>query len=85
MNISKYEQRVLHVLAQGGAIEYVRNKSGKITEITCYTREGYVLSDCTLPVFMRLKKRRMIKSVNGRPYRITRLGTTSVHGQLDNQ
>ncbi|MCB1518267.1 MAG: hypothetical protein KDJ19_11705, partial [Hyphomicrobiaceae bacterium] len=40
MNISKYEQRVLHVLAQGGAIHFVRDGS-RIVDITCYTREGF--------------------------------------------
>lgn len=85
MNISKHEQRVLHVLAQGGSIDYERNESGKITEITCFTREGYVLSDCTISVFIRLKKRRLIKSMNGKPYRATRLGITSVRGQINNR
>lgn len=85
MNISKIEQRVLHVLAQGGAIHFKREENGKVTAVTCYTRDGSVLSDCDLVVFHRLKKRRMIRSVSGRPYRVTRLGITSVRAQLDNR
>jgi len=85
MNISKHEQRVLHVLAQGGAIHFVRAENGKIIEITCITRDGHVLSDCTMAVFDRLKKRRFIRSVSGRPYRATKLGVMSVRAQLDNR
>ncbi|MBM7067119.1 YjhX family toxin [Actibacterium sp. 188UL27-1] len=85
MNISKREQRVLHALAQGGSIRYDRAPNGKITTILCVTRDGHVLTDCTLEVFTRLKRRRFIRSTGGRPYRITRLGLTSVRAQLDNR
>ena len=85
MNISKVEQRVLHVLAQGGAIHFERRQNGKVSDVTCYDRNNHILSDCTLTVFERLKKRRLIKSVNGKPYRVTRLGITSVRAQLDNR
>ncbi|APZ54713.1 YjhX family toxin [Salipiger abyssi] len=85
MNISKHEQRVLHALAQGGAIQFERAENGKVFEVTCFTREGHVLTDCTLPVFDRLRKRRLIRSQGGRPYRITRAGLASVRAQLDNR
>ena len=85
MNISKTEQRVLHVLAQGGAIDHVRGPNGKIKAVTCYTREGFVLTDCTLRVFTRLKNRRLIRSTNGKPYRISMMGRRSVRAQMDNQ
>lgn len=85
MNISKHEQRVLHVLAQGGAIHFERLPNGKISDIRCITRDGHVLVDCTRRLFDRLKKRRFIKSVNGRPYRATRLGINSAHAQHDNR
>ncbi|MEM7270373.1 MAG: YjhX family toxin [Pseudomonadota bacterium] len=85
MNISKKEQRVLHVLAQGGAIHFERGGGGKVTRVTCFTRDGHVLADCTLPVFTRLRKRRLIRSNGGRPYRATRLGRLSVRAQLDNR
>lgn len=60
MNISKSEQRVLHVLAQGGVIDHVRGPNGKVKSVTCYTRDGFVLTDCTMPVFTRLKIRCLI-------------------------
>lgn len=85
MNISKYEQRVLHVLAQGGAIHFARGQGGKVSEILCFTRDGHVLSDCTMEIFKRLKKRKLIRSRGGKPYRITHLGRVSVRPQLDNR
>ena len=85
MNISKHEQRVLHVLAQGGAIHFDRLSNGKIREIRCFTRDGHVVVDCNLRLFERLKKRRFIKSVGGQPYRATRLGIRSVNPQHDNR
>ena len=85
LNISRHEQRVLHVLAQGGAIHFERMTNGKVREVLCFTRDGHVLAECSLKLFDRLKKRRFIKSVNGRPYRATRLGIRSVNPQYDNR
>lgn len=85
MNISKLEQRVLHVLAQGGAIGFDRAPNGKVVEITCFSRDGLVLADCSLDVFERLRKRRFIRSVGGAPYRVTREGVVAVRAQPDNR
>lgn len=85
MNVSKFEQRVLHALAQGAAIRVEKDEKGKIQSIICVTREGWVLADCTLPTFRRLKRRRLIASRNAGPYRITREGLGAVRGQLDNR
>lgn len=85
MNISKAEQRTLHVLARGGAILVEKDEKGKIIEVNCATREGWRLGDCTLGVFKKLKRRRLIASAGGGPYRITRFGRISVRAQLDNR
>jgi hypothetical protein len=84
VNISKLEQRVLHVLAQGGLIQHTR-EDNRIVEVDCYNREGHRLSDCTLGLFHRLKRRGLITSVNGQPYRISRFGLDCVRAQLDNR
>ncbi len=85
MNISRGEQRVLHVLAQGGRIRHHRGEDGRIVHIDCFTREGHVLTDCTLDLFARLRRKRLIESRNGEPYRISRQGRLSVRAQGDNR
>lgn len=86
MNISKYEQRVLHALAQGGCVKHRRcAETGRILAADCFTRDGYALADCTLSLFRRLKRRGLIASREGQPYRITRLGLSAVRAQLDNR
>jgi len=85
LNISKYEQRVLHALAQGGRIQHIKDDRGKIVEVDCFSREGFRLADCSLPVFARLRRRRLIASKGGGAYRITRDGLAAVRGQLDNR
>lgn len=84
MNLSRTEQRVLHVLALGGRIDHSRNGT-KIDKILCVTRDGLILVDCTLAVFQRLRRRGLIASSGGGPYRISRLGRLSVRAQGDNQ
>lgn len=85
MNISKLEQRVLHRLAQGGAIQHERDDRGRIVAVLCVTRDGMILTDCTLDLFQKLRRRGLIGSENGLPYRITGLGRRSVRAQPDNR
>ena len=86
MNISKTEQRVLHALAQGGMIRHRRDAAtGHVVEALCFTREGHVLADCGIALFRRLKRRGLIASLGGQPYRITRAGLAAVRAQLDNR
>jgi uncharacterized protein YjhX (UPF0386 family) len=82
MNISKNEQRVLHALAQGGFVQYDRAANGKITDITCFTREGYVLSNCTMDVFTKLRRKGLVASRKSGAYRISDRGRRTVGAHL---
>jgi uncharacterized protein YjhX (UPF0386 family) len=85
LNISKPQQRTLHALAQGGAIVLERDERGTLIDAECVTRDGWRLSDCDLAVFKSLKKKRLIASQGGGPYRITREGLINLRAQLDNR
>jgi len=69
----------------GGAILVEKDEAGKIIAVMCATREGWTLEDCTLAVFKKLKKRRLVASSGGGPYRATLLGRRSVRAQPDNR
>lgn len=84
MNISKAEQRVLHVMAQGGVIRHHRDGK-RIVAIDCMTSDGARLSGVTLTLFQRLRRRGFVASHGGRPYCITRAGLLAVRAQLDNR
>lgn len=83
MNISRTEQRVLHVLAQGGRIQHDFDDTGRLDSARCFTREGHVLADCSFGVFRKLKRRGFIASQGGAPYRVTRDGLAAVRAQAD--
>jgi uncharacterized protein len=85
MDISKAEQRVLHLLAQGGRIFVEKDERSRIKATRTITREGWVWTGCDLQLFKKLKRRRYIASSSSGPYRITRLGLLRVRSQLNNR
>ena len=85
MDISRAEQRILHLLAQGGCIELTHTETGKIERLTLRTREGWVFSGLDLLTFRKLKQKRAIASQGGQPYRVTTRGLELVRSQLDNR
>jgi len=85
MDISREEQRVLHVLAQGGVIEPIRNSRGRIENVTCINRDGFMLPAIGMLLFKKLKRRHTIASQDGGPYRITRRGLELVRSEFDNR
>ena len=85
MNISRDEQRVLHALAQGGLIHIGKDDRGRIVEIQCFNRDGFILPTVTLEHFRKLRKKRAIASSGGSPYRISRRGLELVRAEVDNR
>ena len=85
MDISRAEQRILHLLAQGGRIELTRDENRKIEKVVLYTRDGWVFSGLDLITFRKLKSKRAISSSGSQPYRITRRGLELVRGELNNR
>ncbi len=85
MDISRAEQRILHLLAQGGRIDIEKDDNRKIITVACITRDGWRAGGLDLDLFRKLKRRRCIASSDGRPYRITQRGLVLVRSQLDNQ
>ncbi|MGH6763227.1 MAG: YjhX family toxin [Phyllobacterium sp.] len=85
MDISRDEQRILHLLAQGGKIVVQKDQQGRISEIECLTREGWIYPSLDLRLFRKLKRKRTVASSNGGPYRITRRGLELVRAQLNNR
>jgi uncharacterized protein YjhX (UPF0386 family) len=85
VDISRDEQRVLHALAQGGNITPLKKPNGRIAEVRCFTRDGWVMSQCNLTIFKKLQRKKAIKSEDGRPYHITRRGLELVRSEVDNR
>jgi uncharacterized protein len=85
MNISRGEQRILHLLAQGGRIELEKDENKRIEQIWCLTREGWAYRDFDLDMFRKLKRKKAIASSDGGPYRITRHGLRLVRAEQNNR
>jgi uncharacterized protein YjhX (UPF0386 family) len=85
MDISRTEQRILHLLAQGGRIEIEKNAGKRIEAARCLTRDGWRYPGFDLELFRKLKRKRAVASSQGGPYRITRRGLELVRSELDNR
>ncbi len=85
LDISREEQRVLHVLAQGGIIQPLKNTKGRIAAIELYNRDGWRMPILDLMLFKKLRRRHTISSKEGGPYRITRRGLELVRSEYDNR
>jgi uncharacterized protein YjhX (UPF0386 family) len=85
MDISRGEQRVLHLLAQGGRLEIRKNQRRRIVEVACLTRDGWRYPGVDLDMFRKLKRKRAVASSEGGPYRITRRGLELVRSEFDNR
>lgn len=84
MDISSAEQRILHLLAQGGHIQAIKANK-RVIHADCYTRDGWRYPGFDVELFRKLKRRKSIRSLNGGPYRITRRGLDLVRSQMDNR
>lgn len=85
MDISRIEQRILHLLAQGGRIELHRDDRRKVEKVMCFSRDGWLYPGFDIELFRRLKRLKAISSREGRPYRITERGLRLVRAELDNR
>lgn len=85
MDISRTDQRILHLMAQGGWIEIHRDERRKIEKALCFSRDGWLYPGFDIELFRRLKRLRAISSRQGKPYRITERGLRLVRAELDNR
>lgn len=85
MDISRAEQRILHLLAQGGRIDLIRDANDKPQQAQCFSRDGWRYDGFDLALFRKLKRRGAIASQTGGPYRITKRGLVLVRSQVDNR
>ncbi|KZL15351.1 hypothetical protein PsAD2_03607 [Pseudovibrio axinellae] len=67
MNISRIEQRVVHVSAQRGYVCFEQASTGRVAEVTYPTREGFALIGSYPQAVCKPKNRKLIKSIKGNP------------------
>lgn len=67
MDISREEQRVPHLSAQGGWIDVKHGDGAKIIEANCFTREGWRYSDVRLDLLRKLKRRGPLPRARANP------------------
>jgi uncharacterized protein YjhX (UPF0386 family) len=85
LDISRQEQRVLHMLAQGGVIVPLKDSKGRIEALELYNRDGWRIPMVEMLLFKKLKRKKAIASQGGAPYRITRRGLELVRSEFDNR
>jgi uncharacterized protein YjhX (UPF0386 family) len=85
MDISRGEQRILHLLAQGGRIETKKDDRKRIEQVRCLTRDGWHYPGLDIHLFRKLKRKKAVASHCGGPYRITRRGLELVRAEQDNR
>ena len=76
---------MLHALAQGGCIEPLKNAKGRIIGVRLFNRDGWVMPNCDLLLFKKLKRKQAIASRDSRPYHVTRRGLELVRSEIDNR
>ena len=85
MDISRGEQRILHLLALGGRIIVEKDEDGRPLKFECFTRNGWIFPGLNPKLFRKLKRRRCIASSKSGPYQITRRGLQLVRARPDNR
>jgi uncharacterized protein len=86
MNISREEQRVLHVLAQGGAfVRHKHGENGRILQFDCLRGTAMSSLIVRLKFFSKLRRKRLIESRSSRSYRISETGRRTMRSQADNR
>ena len=85
MNISRNEQRALHILALGGLILHECDAGRKVTLVFRLTREGTVLTEVDLSGFRHLRRHKRIESRQGQTSRTSERGRLAVRVQADNR
>ena len=73
---------VIHTRNQGAAFGFLRDSAIRLPFLITVS---IVAALVVLAVFRKLRKRRLIRSENGAPYRVTREGLAAVRAQLDNR
>lgn len=74
MNLSRFERRILQMLAQGGHIRLERDERKKLLSASFISREGWFMSEADAELWKKLRARRLIQSQGLGIYRISRQG-----------